>query len=113
MTEMEIQPFYGYPVAIITLFLPLETIAVTEIPLIFAPILYFEAFLSRDNTILLVLYIFSTAPYIEVSIPILLLTAGPYIYTVKKVTGLENKIATAPAGTVSVILTYAVALTVL
>ncbi|MFB6114874.1 MAG: hypothetical protein ABEK04_01170 [Candidatus Nanohalobium sp.] len=113
MTEMEIQSLYGYPVLIITLFLPLETIAVTAIPLVFAPILYFQGVLSKDNTTLLVLYIFSTAPYIQISIPLLIITAGPYIYAVKRFTGLEEEIATAPAGTASVILTYAIALTIL
>lgn len=113
MTEKEIQPLYGYPIVLITVFLPPETIALTAIPLLIAPILYYEAFLSKQNTILLVLYIFSTAPYIEIAIPLLIVTAGPYIYTVKKATGLEEKIAIAPAGTVSVLLTYAIALTVL
>ncbi|MFB6180392.1 MAG: hypothetical protein ABEJ93_00800 [Candidatus Nanohalobium sp.] len=109
ISNKEIQPLYAYPILLILVFLPLTTIAVTAAPLIFAPILYYTGVLSEDDATLLALYILSTAPYLEYAVPILLITGIPYVLTVQ-LTGLKDEIATAPAATTSIILTYIAAI---
>jgi len=112
ITEKHIQPLYGYPLALSSFALPLEIMSKTFFPLLLCPILYYKDILSRENSILLVFYIISTAPYLKVSIPVLVIVVLIYLYTVKEFTGLEDNIATAPAGTLSFILTYIVVLAV-
>lgn len=110
MTERDIQAFYGYPVILASVNLSLGTLAFLAIPLAFVPVLYFTTDISEQNTILLTLYILSTAPFTLIAVPVLAVTAGTYIYSMKKITGLEEGIVTAPAGLTAVIITYSLGL---
>jgi hypothetical protein len=110
MTKRDIQALYGYPVILASVNLSLETLALLAVPLAFVPILYFLTEISWQNTVLLTLYILSTAPYTAIAFPVLAVTAGIYIYGMKKITGLEEGIATAPAGLTAVVITYSLGL---
>lgn len=112
ITKRKIQPMYGYPLVFSTFALAPRTIALTSIPLIFGPLLYYYGEISKENTILFIIYVISTAPYLIISIPALVIVYTLYMYAVKKVTGLKTDIATAPAGTIAFVLTYIIALTV-
>lgn len=108
VTEREIQPLYGYPVVIASIYLPLETIALLGVPLTVAATLFFTTDISKQNFILLVLYSLSTAPFTLIAFPVLALTTAAYLYSMEEITGLEENIATAPAGLTAVILTYSI-----
>lgn len=110
VTKRDIQALYGYPVIFASINLSIETLATLAVPLAFVPVLYFMTEISRQNTVLLTLYLLSTAPYTALAVPVLAVTTGIYIYGMRKITGLEEGIATAPAGLTAVIITYSLGL---